>query len=275
MKKILFPTDFSETANNAFLYALNLAENQNAELYILHAFQYPIVNAGIDAGILQNVYDTIELNKFENLKDHIPFLRKMAEDNGFSNIDLKFIIKEGMLSFVLPTFIEEEKVDFVVMGTTGNTGFDKVLFGSNTMNAIKHLKIPVLSVPHGYEYKGIKSIGFTTIFEDKDRKALDFLTEIAYRYKAKVHCLHVSKDGNYDVPTLNHWKEYYKDEPVDFSIYTAEESVDAVLEFIKEEKIDLLTVVSRNKGFFEKLFSPSFTKKILSQNKVPLLVFHE
>ena len=28
MKKILFPTDFSETANNAFLYALNLAENQ-------------------------------------------------------------------------------------------------------------------------------------------------------------------------------------------------------------------------------------------------------
>ena len=87
--------------------------------------------------------------------------------------------------------------------------------------------------------------------------------------------MHVSKDGNYDIPTLNHWKEYYKDEPVDFSIYTADESVDAVLEFIKDEKIDLLTVVSRNKGFFEKLFSPSFTKKILSQNAVPLFVFHE
>ena len=69
--------------------------------------------------------------------------------------------------------------------------------------------------------------------------------------------------------------EYYKDEPVDFSIYTADESIDAVLEFIKEEKIDLLAVVSRNKGFFEKLFSPSFTKKILSQNAIPLFVFHE
>ena len=98
---------------------------------------------------------------------------------------------------------------------------------------------------------------------------------MAYRYKAKIHCMHVSKDGNYDIPTLNHWKEYYKNEPVDFSIYTADESVDAVLEFIKDEKIDLLTVVSRNKGFFEKLFSPSFTKKILSQNAVPLFVFHE
>ena len=275
MKKILFPTDFSETANNAFIYALNLAENQNAELYVLHAFQYPMISAGVDAIILQDVYDTIELNNFENLKETIPVLRKLADDNGFTNVDLKFVVKEGMLTYVLPQFIKDEKIDFVVMGTTGNTGFEKVIFGSNTLNAIKDLKIPVLSVPHDYVYKGINNIGFTTVFQDKDRKALDYLTEIAYRYKAKVHCLHVSKDGNYDIPTLNHWKDYYKDEPVDFSIYTADESVDAVLEFIKEEKIDILTVVSSNKGFFEKLFSPSFTKKILSQNSIPLFVFHE
>ncbi|MEG0187655.1 MAG: universal stress protein [Bacilli bacterium] len=275
MKKILFPTDFSETANNAFIYALNLAENQNAELYVLHAFQYPMISGGVDAVILQDVYDTIELNNFENLKESIPGLRKLAEDNGFTNVDLKFVVKEGMLTYVLPKIIEEEKIDFVVMGTTGNTGFEKVIFGSNTMNAIRDLKIPILSIPHNYKYKRINNIGFTTVFQDKDRKALDYLTEIAYRYKAKVHCLHVSKDGNYDIPTLNHWKDYYKDEPVDFSIYTADESVDAVLEFIKEEKIDILTVVSTNKGFFEKLFSPSFTKKILSQNSIPLFVFHE
>ncbi len=71
---------------------------------------------------------------------------------------------------MLPTFIEEEKVDFVVMGTTGNTGFDKVLFGSNTMNAIKHLKIPVLSVPNGYEFKGINNIGFRQFSKIKTAK---------------------------------------------------------------------------------------------------------
>lgn len=275
MKKILFPTDFSETANNAFLYALNLAENQNAELYVLHAFQYPMVNGGIDAVVLENVYNTIELGNFENLKDHIPFLRRIAEDNGFENVNIKFFIKEGMISFVLPTFIEEEKVDFVVMGTTGNSGIDKFLFGSNTMNAIKNLKIPVLSIPNGYKYKGIKNIGFTTVFEEKDRRALDYLVDVAFRYKAKLHCLNISKDETYDISTLNHWKDYYKDDPVDFSIYSADDYIDGVLEFIKDEKIDLLTVVSRNKTFFEKIFSPSFTKKVLSQNIVPLFVIHE
>lgn len=36
MKKILFLTDFSEVAKNAFLYALSLADNFNSELHILH-----------------------------------------------------------------------------------------------------------------------------------------------------------------------------------------------------------------------------------------------
>ncbi|MEG0697085.1 MAG: universal stress protein, partial [Algoriella sp.] len=35
MTKILFPTDFSDTANNAFLYALNLAKVLNAEIRLI------------------------------------------------------------------------------------------------------------------------------------------------------------------------------------------------------------------------------------------------
>lgn len=35
MKKILFPTDFSDTANNAFLYTLHLAKLYNAEVFII------------------------------------------------------------------------------------------------------------------------------------------------------------------------------------------------------------------------------------------------
>ena len=275
MKKILVPTDFSDVANNAFVHALGLAKLVHGELILLHTYELPIVDNQFAPQNYKVLFDSLELSNFERFKNELPKLHKLAEENGFEHIKMSHMIMDGDLIYNIKEIIKNDSIDFVVMGTTGNTGFDKVLFGSNTMNAIRNLKIPVLSVPHKYEYKGINSIGFTTIFEDKDRKALDYLTEMAYRYKAKIHCMHVSKDGNYDIPTLNHWKEYYKNEPVDFSIYTADESVDAVLEFIKDEKIDLLTVVSRNKGFFEKLFSPSFTKKILSQNAVPLFVFHE
>ena len=44
MKKILFPTDFSEIADNAFLYALKMADYLGYEIIVLHAYELPIIN---------------------------------------------------------------------------------------------------------------------------------------------------------------------------------------------------------------------------------------
>ena len=275
MRKILFPTDFSETANNAFLYALSLAESQDAIVYILHVYELPIINGGLSAGLIQNVYDTVKLGQFENFKDNIPQLRKIAEDNGLGHIPMKFILEEGNFLYLMRETIAEENIDFVVMGTTGNTGFEKMIFGSNTINAITSLKVPILSVPNHIEFKGIKKLGFTTVFNEKDKDALYYLCEVAMRHNAKIQCLHVTKDGKYDEKLLNNWKEEFKDEPVNFLIKLNSEPAEEVIKFIEEEDLDVLTVVSRNKGFFDKLFSPGFTKKIASKNKVPLFVFHQ
>ena len=42
MKRILFPTDFSETATNAFVHALELAKIVEGELILLHTFELPV-----------------------------------------------------------------------------------------------------------------------------------------------------------------------------------------------------------------------------------------
>ena len=275
MKKILFPTDFSETANNALLYALSLAESLDATVYVLHVYELPIINGGISAGLVQNVYDTVKFGQFENFKDNIPQLRKIADDNNFGHIPLKFILEEGNFLYIMRETILEEKIDYVVMGTTGYSDIEKKIFGTNTINAITSLKVPILSIPNHIKFNGIKNIGFTTIFDDKDKDALYYLSEIASRHNGRVLCLHVSKDGKYNEQALVNWKEEFKDEPVDFLIEVNPEPVNAVLKFIQEANLDLLTVVSRNKGFFDKLFSPSVTKKIATKNSVPLFVFHQ
>lgn len=275
MTKILFPTDFSETANNAFLYALSLAESQDATVYILHVYELPIINGGLSAGLIQNVYDSVKLGRFDNFKDNIPALRKIAEDHNLGHINMKFMLEEGNFLYIMRETIAEEKIDYVVMGTTGSSGVEKALFGSNTINAITSLKIPILSVPNHLEYKGIKNIGFTTVFDQKDKDALYYLTEVANRHKAKIHCMHVSKDGKYDYIQLKDWKNEFQDEPIKFEIYENSDTAEAVLQFIEDKDLDILAVVSRNKGFFDKIFTPGFTKKIAHKNKVPLLVFHE
>ena len=275
MKKILFPTDFSETANNAFLYALNLAKSIDAQVYVLHVYELPMITGSLSAGLIQNVYETVELGSFENFKDNIPQLRQIAADNELSDIPLKFILEEGNFLYILRETIEEESVDFVVMGTNGNSGFERFLFGSNTINTITSMKIPILSVPQELSFKGFKNIGFTTIFDQKDKDALKNLIEIANRHQAKIHCMHVSKDGKFNQQVLEDWKDQFANDPVVFEIYNDADPTNAVLDFIKEKQIDLLTVVSRNKGFFDNIFSPGFTKRIANKNITPLFVFHE
>ena len=195
MKKILFPTDFSETANNAFLYALNLAKSIDAQVYVLHVYELPMITGSLSAGLIQNVYETVELGSFDNFKDNIPQLRQIADENGLNEIPIKFILEEGNFLYILREIIGEESVDFVVMGTDGNTGIEKMLFGSNTINAITSMKIPILSIPKEMSFKGFKNIGFTTVFDQRDKDALKYLIEIANRHQAKIHCMHVSKDG--------------------------------------------------------------------------------
>ena len=275
MKKILFPTDFSETANNAFLYALNLAKSIDAQVYVLHVYELPMITGSLSAGLIQNVYETVELGSFDNFKDNIPQLRQIADENGFNEIPIKFILEEGNFLYILREIIGEESVDFVVMGTDGNSGIEKMLFGSNTINAITSMKVPILSIPHGMSFKGFKNIGFTTVFDQKDKDALKYLIEIANRHHAKIHCMHVSKDGKFNEQAMKDWQDQFAGDPIVFEVYHDADPVNAVLDFIKEKQIDLLTVVSRNKGFFDKIFSPGFTKKIANKNITPLFVFHE
>ena len=275
MKKILFPTDFSETANNAFLYALNLAKSIDAQVYVMHVYELPMITRSLSAGLIQNVYETVEMGSFDNFKDNIPQLRQIAEENNLANIPMKFILEEGNFLYILREIITEESIDFVVMGTDGQSGIEKMLFGSNTINAITSMKIPILSIPKGMTFKGFQNIGFTTVFDQKDQEALRYLVGIANRHQAKIHCMHVSKDGKYNEAAVEDWKAQFANDPVIFDVYYDGDPVNAVLDFIKEKEIDLLTVVSRNKGFFDKIFSPGFTKKIANKNITPLFVFHE
>jgi len=119
MKKILFPTDFSKTANNALIYALKMAENQKATLVVLHAYEMPIISATANPVMVQEVYQSIELSNFENFKDQVPFIRNIAKANNLDHVPMQFILEEGFLNTILQNVVEKEAIDFVVMGTNG------------------------------------------------------------------------------------------------------------------------------------------------------------
>jgi len=278
MKKILFPTDFSETANNAFVYALKLAKSINAEVYVLNTYEMPVIST-TSAGqpeLIQNVYNSIELNNFEHYKKQVPKLRTIATDLGCDDIKLTFIFEEGIMLTILQKIIDEEQIDFIVMGTNGNSGFEKKFLGSNTVHVMENISIPILSVPRQAEFKRLNNFGFATILRDSDKPGLHEIIKIAKTLNADVKVLHVLRKENAEaMNALNSWKEEFIDPNVTFHTVLNEKLDESVFFFIDEQLIDVMCIVKRHLNFFEKLFTTSLSKQLSYHADVPVLVLKE
>lgn len=117
-KKILFPTDFSEVANNAFVHALEFAKIVQGEIILLHTFELPVFDNQFFPENYAVINDSLELSQFDIFKDEIPKLRAIAEERHLEKIKMTHRLMDGDLLFNVKKAIKEDKIDFVVMGTS-------------------------------------------------------------------------------------------------------------------------------------------------------------
>lgn len=278
MKKILFPTDFSETANNAFIYALNLASSIDAEIYLLHTYEMPVLSTTSSGQpeLLQNVYNSIELNHFDMYKAEVPKLRKIAEEIGKEHINLTFLFEEGIMLSILKKIIKEETIDFIVMGTNGKSGLEKKLLGSNTVHVIENIDIPILSVPNSAKFKRLNNFGFATMLRETDKPGLQQIIKIATALKTDVSVLHVLRQEDPKITDLLElWKKEFNAENVSFHTVLNKNLEESVFFFIDDQLIDVMCIIKRQLNFFEKFFTSSLSKQLAYHADVPVLVLKE
>lgn len=276
MKKILFPTDFSEAATNAFVHALEFAKIVKAELVLLHTFEIPVYDSQFFPENYASIYSSIELAKFEMFKDEIPKLRAIAAERKLDDIVLKHRLMDGDLIYNLRNAVEEDQIDFVIMGTTGNSDWTKFFTGSNTNSVISEVNVPVLCIPIDAKYKKVKTIAFTTRYREKDKEVLKKVLKIAKKTDAKVKSLYV-KTSNSDVSdaTIKEWEQEFAADNVEFLVLPSDEVKETILDFILYKDIDILTTITHKRSFFESLFDSSFSKKITKEVSIPVLIMHE
>lgn len=272
MKRILFPTDFSEVANNAFVHALELAKTLDGELIVLHSFELPVVDNQFFPENYMVIYESLELAQFDMFKDEIPKLRTIAEERNLDKIKLTHRLMDGDLTFNIKKAIKEDKIDFVVMGTSGATGWESFFVGSNSGNVITDIDVPMLCIPHDVAFKKIKTIGFTTRFRPKDKKALKRVLKIAHKTNAEIKCLYVkTNESDVSNETVKEWEDEFAQEPITFSVVISNDVKVTILDFILQKDIDMITMLTYKRGFFEGLFHSSLTKKAANEFSIPVL----
>lgn len=284
MKKILFPTDFSQTADNAFIYALHLAQSNGSEIYVLHTFERPAVS-GLRSGSsrhMQDVLDCIEECEQDHFQDEFQKLKESANKAEFGDVKLNYIFEVGNLLSVMKSMVSKYHIDLIIMGTSGKSGISKSFLGSHTSKTIDLSPIPVISIPHLAKFSQMKTIGLATMFKESDKTLVEKILHSAEYYEGIVKILHVIEyNGNMDKKqkfadrNIKAWKEYFKSDRLEFIVEKADHVKVAVKDFANKEHIDMLVLVKRRLNFVDSLFYPSLTKNVANSLNIPLMVVKE
>ncbi|HSY75762.1 MAG TPA: universal stress protein, partial [Bacteroidia bacterium] len=164
MKTILVPTDFSEAAENAAMYALELASAYTkAKVILYHAYSIPV--AAADVPLMPSPFDEMELTSKELLKKFEGKLKTTGAD-----IETEILTSPGFVVDEILYLLEKRKIDMIVMGVTG-AGKNKNIFGSNATSIINKAKQPVFIIPKEARYKKPERIAlacdYTAILPDE------------------------------------------------------------------------------------------------------------
>jgi nucleotide-binding universal stress UspA family protein len=272
MKRILFPTDFSETATNAFVHALEFAKVVKGELILLHTFELPIMDTQYFPHNYMEIYESLELSQFDMFKEEVPKLRAIALEHNLDHIKMTHRLMDGELLYNIQKAIEEDKIDYVVMGTEGASSWSAFFVGTNAGSVLVDIEVPTYCIPNGATYKKIQTIGFTTRFRNKDKKALKNVLKLAKKANAQVQCLYVkTTDSDVSKEIVKEWEKEFEGEGVVFWVMLSDDVKDSIADFILNRDIDVLTMLTYKRSFFEGLFNPSFTKKLAQNFTIPIL----
>jgi len=141
INQILVPTDFSENAQRALGYAVELAKQCSATLHLLHT---PVIPTYLLMDLSYSPGPEAVTRILNDSQDALDEESKIVAAAGVEHFTA---IREGTVHEVIRDYAKEHDVDLVVVGTHGRTGVSKLMYGSVTERVIKTVHTPIIVVP--------------------------------------------------------------------------------------------------------------------------------
>ena len=142
-KRIVCAIDFSTSSLLALNGALELAQEADARLTLLHVIEFPSALREIvfstDADV-DRVHAAAEAEYLRRLRALVP-----ARARTYCTVTTR--VNEGKPAREIEQVALDEQADLIVMGVHGRGAVDLMVFGSNTNAVVRRAACPVLVVP--------------------------------------------------------------------------------------------------------------------------------
>ena len=273
MEKILVPCDFSEQSVNAFRFAIDLAEQTDGEIHVLHVIEVPVMHDSIlmptlsfEASLLKELSDNAE-NQFKKLTTNNPTQIPVITKNVFGNTSLMIL-----------DYISENHIELVVMGTKGASGLRELLIGSNAERIVRRSPCPVITVRTYEKLRNIKNIVFPNSLEEDQDDLVEHIKLVQGFLKASLHVVWINTPGNFtsDNITLSKLKDFAKRFALTnytLNIFNDAYEESGVISFAHMIKADMIAMGTHGRKGISHIMSGSLAEDVVNHIDCPIWTY--
>lgn len=266
MRRIVLLTDFSETARNASLYALEMFREHEVHFVLLNA--YDIEFSG--SPYIMQVKEEMAEESIKGLKRELSALH-----SEYPNVRIELASRFGPLVDVLIEEMDELNPDLFVLGTRGESALENFLLGSNAYDMIKNIHYPMLVIPKKTKYTIPRKIIFATDLRLINKDLANPLYEMARKFNSEIFFANVISDEYINrLEVEERIAAFFNGIRINFNFLEGEDICESICAFAEENEGDLIVLVRHNYSFFERMFHPSITKKMIMHPHYPMLILH-
>lgn len=267
----LVPTDFSAVSRTAALYAAQMAAPIHARVRLLS-----VIEMDTSEVVLSN-WAKLEKQMHRTAMRELSKMQQDLKTTTGNKITIECAITSGIPKHkAISKYAVKEKVNFIVMGTKGATGVQKILRGSNTAQLLGVTKVPVVAVPGKASYAGLKRIVYASDLKNVAAET-KVISRVASLFNSEIMILHCVPTKGGQTVNRNLAADLIKQVRYAKISYhqVQNDSIDkAIASFLDEVNADMLVMFTHELDYYDKLFGKSVTRNIAFQTRVPLLVFN-
>lgn len=281
MKKILFPFEINDPIyQEAYLYAVKIARNMNAEMIMLNTFE-------IDSNTTKETYDKLIRSKWIAAYNSVIKLNSHYIENSArldNELKIKFdhrFIRSNQLSCI-KDIILNESIDLIVLPLNKHESDNKKQIQIIRDQIFEKVKTALLVIPFNHKYTKISNIIFSTDLKRLNYPAiyLNDTINFAKTFNSNIHFIFVSKDNDSELSDKNDlYKtiiEITKLKP-DFKFHKIiDKSIShGINTYAQNNNIDLLIVIKHEKTLWDTLFRKSISEETVQKSNLPVLIMRE
>lgn len=258
MKNILVPIGSNKSAISTLQYAIDFANEIDANVYVISIFKEFSKVGGMSK---------VNMLLKEESED---IIAKVMKGTDHKNVTVIAHPVKGDPLEGVTRLCKHIDIDLMVLAPRSNSVNDEVYLGKMTGKLVKQTELPVMIVPNDFAFSWPKSV----MMAFKDGRfvgdVLDSLKFIVQQSKSELHLLHVqTPEATEDTKMLENAL------PELVTSYTTTENAttyQGLLEHFQTINPDMLCVVRRKRGFFKKLWEKNVVLKKEFYTTKPLLV---